>query len=123
MSRCVLAGPFPNVPARAASALPASSPLRPQVGPPAEKGEGRARRGFVCPEKLAARPAQENASNIKVLADILPRSIGLYGDENALGWRDVIGTVSEDKEVVKVVGGKKVTETKTWTYFELSDYH
>ncbi|KAK4701704.1 hypothetical protein P7C70_g4524, partial [Phenoliferia sp. Uapishka_3] len=93
-----------------------------EVGPPAEKGEGRARRAFVCPDTLTARPAQKDAQDVAVLADILVRSVRLYGDQNALGWRDTIRMVSEDKEVTKVIGGKKTTETKTWSYFELSDY-
>ncbi len=30
--------------------------------------------------------------------------------------------VEEQKEVTKTVGGKEVKETKTWKYFQLSDY-
>ncbi|KAG6857935.1 hypothetical protein C0995_004019, partial [Termitomyces sp. Mi166 len=41
---------------------------------------------------------------------------------NALGWRDIISTVEEEKDVTKVVGGKEITEKKKWKYFQLSDY-
>ncbi|KAG6875507.1 hypothetical protein C0992_003557, partial [Termitomyces sp. T32_za158] len=41
---------------------------------------------------------------------------------NALGWRDVISIVEEEKLVTKVVAGKEVSEKKKWKYFQLSDY-
>ncbi|KAL8278789.1 hypothetical protein RQP46_008858 [Phenoliferia psychrophenolica] len=91
-----------------------------EVGPPAEKGEGRARRAFVCPDTLTATP--KDAPEVTILADIVQRSVRLYGDLPALGWRDTIRMVEEEKEVTKVVGGQKTTETRSWSYFELSDY-
>ncbi|KAJ1862479.1 long-chain fatty acid-CoA ligase [Coemansia sp. RSA 2703] len=51
----------------------------------------------------------------------------LHGKEtrplhNVLGKRDVIGTVSEDKEVQHKVDGKVETTVKKWSYFKLSEY-
>ncbi|KAJ2697205.1 long-chain fatty acid-CoA ligase [Coemansia sp. IMI 203386] len=51
----------------------------------------------------------------------------LHGQEvrpefNILGKRDVIGTVSEDKEVQHKVDGKMETVMKKWSYFKLSEY-
>ena len=45
-----------------------------------------------------------------------------HGTKNSFGWRDIVSIHEEKKDVKKVVGGKEVTETKTWKYFELSDY-
>ncbi|GAA6008643.1 hypothetical protein JCM10207_007189 [Rhodosporidiobolus poonsookiae] len=89
-----------------------------EVGPPAKPGEGRARRCFTSPDELVSTPSPD----IKVLADVLIHATKEFRDVEALGWRDVIDVVKEDKEVKKTVGGKEVTETKTWSYFHLSDY-
>lgn len=45
-----------------------------------------------------------------------------YPNDPAMGWRDTVKIVTEEKEVVKVVGGKEHKEMKKWSYFELSDY-
>ncbi|GAA6027858.1 hypothetical protein JCM8097_001751 [Rhodosporidiobolus ruineniae] len=89
-----------------------------EVGPPAKPGEGRARRSTTSPDELVTSPAP----HVKVLADVLIHAVKEFGDVEALGWRDVIDVVKEEKEVKKTVGGKEVTETKTWNYFHLSDY-
>src|SRR5690242_3782627 len=39
-----------------------------------------------------------------------------------MGWRDVVRMHDEQKEITKTVDGKEVKETKTWQYYELSDY-
>lgn len=54
-----------------------------QVGPPAGKGEGRARRCFVSPDKLVTSPTE----GVYVLADILKRSVEKFGSQQGLGWR------------------------------------
>lgn len=43
-----------------------------------------------------------------------------HGAKQALAGRDIIGTVEEEKEITKVVGGKEVKEKKKWSYFKLS---
>lgn len=39
-----------------------------------------------------------------------------------MGWRDVVRTHDENKEITKKVEGKEVKQTKTWQYYELSNY-
>ncbi|KAI5480011.1 long-chain acyl-CoA synthetase [Pseudohyphozyma bogoriensis] len=93
-----------------------------EVGPPAPKGEGRARRCWLTPDEVVSKPVGKNTSDIKVVADILTRSAELYPNKKALGWRDVLNMVEEEKKVTKTVGGKEVKETKKWSYFNLSEY-
>ncbi|KPV76200.1 uncharacterized protein RHOBADRAFT_48175 [Rhodotorula graminis WP1] len=90
-----------------------------EVGPPAQPGEGRARRSFVCPDELVTSPAP---GKVSVLAHILDHAAREFADVQALGWRDTVDVIKEDKDVKKIVGGKEVTEKKTWSYFHLSDY-
>lgn len=82
------------------------------------KGEGRARRCYVSPNQLVEVPAE----GVTVLADILERSARLFPNKNALGWRDLVRMIEEEKEVKKVVAGVTSVEMKKWSYFELSDY-
>ena len=44
------------------------------VGPPAQDGEGRARRSFVHPDKLATSPAP----GVNVLADIMVKAVDKF---------------------------------------------
>ena len=37
-----------------------------------------------------------------------------FGDRKAAGYRDVINTVDEEKELKKIVDGKETTEKKKW---------
>ncbi|CDR37871.1 RHTO0S03e00496g1_1 [Rhodotorula toruloides] len=91
-----------------------------EVGPPAQPGETRARRSFVAPGELVTSPAP---GKVTVLAQVLDHAVNEFADVEALGWRDTVDVIKEDKEVKKIVGGKEVTEKKTWSYFHLSDYH
>ncbi|GAA5904425.1 hypothetical protein JCM6882_008906 [Rhodosporidiobolus microsporus] len=90
-----------------------------EVGPPAQPGEGRARRCFNSADELVSSPAP----HVKVLADVLIHATKEFENVEALGWRDVIDIVKEEKEVSKTVGGEEVKEKKTWNYFHLSDYN
>nr|BBE10601.1 long-chain acyl-CoA synthetase [Rhodotorula toruloides] len=90
-----------------------------EVGPPAQPGETRARRSFVAPGELVTSPAP---GKVTVLAQVLEHAVNEFADVEALGWRETVDVIKEDKEVKKIVGGKEVTETKTWSYFHLSDY-
>lgn len=89
-----------------------------EVGPPARAGEGRARRCYTSPNKLVETPCE----GVTVLADILARSARLFPEKNALGWRDLVRMIEEEKEVKKTVAGVETVEKKKWSYFELSDY-
>lgn len=81
-----------------------------EVGPPAAKGEGRARRFINSANTLVTSPAE----GVSCVADILARSAKLFPQKNALGWRDLVRMIEEEKIVDGV--------TKKWSYFELSPY-
>ena len=81
-------------------------------------GEGPIRRCALSKDKLVTQPFE----GIDTIADIISYSARTHGNRKALGWRDIIQVVEEEKEVTKVVDGKEVTEKKLWKYFELSDY-
>jgi hypothetical protein len=82
-------------------------------------GETRVRRSILSPDKLVETPAE----NVNTLYDVLRYSAHHYGDRNGFGYRKLLGTVQEEKEVMKVVNGVETTEKKTWSYFKLSDYY
>lgn len=48
-----------------------------EVGPPANEGEGRARRSFVHPDRLATSPAP----GVNVLADILVKAVEKFSND------------------------------------------
>ncbi|KAG5654015.1 hypothetical protein H0H81_008325 [Sphagnurus paluster] len=89
-----------------------------EVAPAAGPEEGPTRRLAITCEKLVTQPTE----GVETVFDVLQYSSRTYGEERALGWRDVVRIHEEKKEVKKTVGGKEVTEVKTWKYFELSDY-
>lgn len=90
-----------------------------EVGPEPKQGEGRIRRNFlVRDEELAARPMD----GMDTVYDVLVYVDRTYGTKNAIGYRDIVDTHFEEKEVTKFVGGKEVKEKKKWSYFELSEF-
>ncbi|GAA5842143.1 hypothetical protein JCM11251_006538 [Rhodosporidiobolus azoricus] len=93
-----------------------------EVGPPALPGRTRARRYHTASPDgpLFAHP--DGDKNVRVIADLLDKSVRTRGNQVAVGWRDVVQIHTEEKEVTKTVGGQQTTETKKWQYYELSDY-
>lgn len=89
-----------------------------EVSPPAGPGEGGIRRSSLAKEGLFERPME----GIDTVYDIVCYAARTHGSKHALGWRDVVKIVEEEKEVTKVVDGQEVKETKKWKFFELSDY-
>lgn len=90
-----------------------------EVGPEPNQGEGRIRRNFlVADEELATRPMD----GMDTVYDVLVYVDRTYGNKNAIGYRDIVDTHVEEKEVTKMVGGKEVKEKKKWSYFELSEF-
>jgi hypothetical protein len=89
-----------------------------EIGPPAPQGESRVRRLEKTQDRLVTGPME----GIDTVHDVLLYASRTHGTHNAFGYRDIIDTIEEQKEVVKTVGGKEVRETKTWKYFQLSDY-
>ena len=82
------------------------------------QGESPIRRCTLSKDKLVTQPFE----GVDTVADIISYSARTHGNRKALGWRDIIQVVEEEKEVTKVVDGKEVTQKKLWKYFELSDY-
>jgi long-chain acyl-CoA synthetase len=85
---------------------------------PAKPNEGPVRRLALASDAFVERPAE----GIETTSDIISYAAKKYGKMNAVGWRDVIKIHEEQKEVKKVVNGSEVSQTKTWKFFELSDY-
>lgn len=89
-----------------------------EVAPAAGPGEGPTRRLALTADNLVTQPF----AGIDTVFDVVEYAARTHGSRNALGWRDVLNTVEEEKEVKKLVAGKEVTEVKKWKYFQLSDY-
>lgn len=89
-----------------------------EVAPPAGPGEGPTRRYFLSKDSLVTQPFE----GVDTVFDVISYSARTHGNRNALGWRDIVGVVEEEKEVKKVHDGKEIIEKKKWKYFELSDY-
>ncbi|CAO3633271.1 unnamed protein product [Cunninghamella blakesleeana] len=79
---------------------------------------GRVRRSHLSPETLLRIPD----ASVHTLYDVLVYAKKRYGDCKALGYRSIEDTIKEEKQVKKFVNGEEVMETKTWTYFQLSEY-
>lgn len=60
--------------------------------------------------------------NVSTLHDILEHALKNYGDKDGLGYRDIVDTIIEEKEISKIVDGETKKETKKWTFYELSPY-
>ena len=88
------------------------------VGAPAPQGESRVRRLEKTQDRLITGPME----GIDTVYDVLMYASRTHGERKAHGYRDIIDIIEEQKEVTKTVGGKEVKETKTWKYFQLSDY-
>lgn len=84
----------------------------------AHAGEGSPRRSAIAPENLVTQPFP----GINTAYDVLLYAERTHGPKNAMGWRDIVDIVEDEKEVIKVVDGKEITEMKKWKYFHLSDY-
>ncbi|KAG6824524.1 hypothetical protein H0H92_006597 [Tricholoma furcatifolium] len=85
---------------------------------PATEGEGAIRRCTLSREKLVTQPFE----GIDTVYDIVCYAARTHGTRDAVGWREVLNIVEEEKDVTKVVDGKEVVEKKKWKYFQLSDY-
>ncbi|KAJ7054630.1 long-chain-fatty-acid-CoA-ligase [Mycena amicta] len=89
-----------------------------EVAPPTADNEGPTRRLAISAERLVSQPFE----GIDTVFDVLQYVAKTHGTRDAIGVRDIVNIIEENKEVKKVVDGKEVTETKTWKYFQLSDY-
>ncbi|KAJ1913667.1 long-chain fatty acid-CoA ligase [Mycoemilia scoparia] len=78
-------------------------------------------RNVIATEQLHSYP--DNNPDLNTLYNILKYSAEKYGDKNALGGRDVLKTIVEEKEITKTNSeGQEIKETKKWNYYKLSPY-
>ncbi|KAF9563655.1 acetyl-CoA synthetase-like protein [Agrocybe pediades] len=89
-----------------------------EVSPPEREGEGGIRRLAITKDRLVTHPVE----GVDTIPDVIDYSARVHGTRKALAWRDVLDVHEEKKEVKKMVDGKETTESKTWKYFELSEY-
>ena len=87
-----------------------------EVGPKVE-GESRAHRAPQSVDGLTERPID----GIDTVWDIVQYAARTHGTKPAMGYREVVQLVEEEKEVKKFHAGKEVVEKRTWKYFQLSD--
>ena len=59
---------------------------------------------------------------VTTVRDVVHRVAKEHGDRRALGWRDTLEVISEEREVERVVDGETVKERKTWSYFRCGPY-
>ncbi|KDR78210.1 hypothetical protein GALMADRAFT_224584 [Galerina marginata CBS 339.88] len=89
-----------------------------EFAPPSGPGEGPTRRCFLSKDGLVTQPAE----GVDTVYDVVKYAARTHGSRNALGWREVLNIVEEEKDVKRLVDGKEVIQKKKWKYFELSDY-
>ncbi|KAJ8469511.1 hypothetical protein ONZ45_g16866 [Pleurotus djamor] len=89
-----------------------------EVAPPTNDNEGHTRRLAITSGALVTHPID----GIETVYDVLAYSARTHGTKNGMGYRDIVDVHEEEKEVKKFVGGKEVTETKKWKYFQLSEF-
>ncbi|KAF7297408.1 Long-chain-fatty-acid-CoA ligase [Mycena indigotica] len=89
-----------------------------EVAPPVADNEGPIRRSAISAESLVEPPFL----GIETVYELVQYCAKTHGNRNAVGWRDIVNTIEEEKDVKKVVDGKEITEKKKWKYFQLSDY-
>ncbi|UZJ56875.1 hypothetical protein CBS101457_006195 [Exobasidium rhododendri] len=90
-----------------------------EVGGAPEKGQGKARRAYCCPERLIEKPSE---GDLNTMADVLEFAVKKFTNKPVMGYRELIKMHKEEKEITKMVEGKEVKEKKSWQYSELSDY-
>ena len=88
-----------------------------EITPPTTN-ESPIRRCASSDDQLLTSPHE----GIDTVTDVLYYTAREYGSRKAFGWRDIIKTHVEEKEVQKTIGGKTITEMRKWTHFELSGY-
>ncbi|GAB5587267.1 long-chain fatty acid-CoA ligase [Umbelopsis nana] len=84
----------------------------------APQGESHIRRSTLATDEIISKPA----ADVHTLYDVLQNSVKKFGDKEALGFRNVVDIIEEEKEVVKIVNGEERKEMKKWKYFQLSEF-
>jgi len=91
-----------------------------EISPSKKQGESGIRRLAKSAEKLVQRPMP----GINTVYDVVVDAALWHGDREALGWREIVKTIEEEREVIKAGDqkGDDVVEKKQWKYLELSEY-
>ncbi|KAI8886477.1 acetyl-CoA synthetase-like protein [Backusella circina FSU 941] len=84
----------------------------------AETGQGPIHRSILSPSSLMTTPAE----GVETLYDVLEYSAATYHERKAFGYRKLVDTIVEEKEVTKVIDGVEKKQKKSWSYFHLSGY-
>lgn len=85
---------------------------------PGEGEFGPIYRSSLSPDRLTDRPE----SGVDNMADLMREARKRFGHKKNIAWRDIKKEHKEEKLVKKKVGDEEVEETRTWTYYELTDY-
>lgn len=94
------------------------APLTVAVGE-AKPGETAPRRRTAQKAAGLKRPLDSNATTIP---EFFHECIKRNGNRRAMGWRDLIDTHHEVKQVPKIVDGKEELVDKEWVFYEYSPY-
>ncbi|CAL1698511.1 unnamed protein product [Somion occarium] len=89
-----------------------------EVGAEKIAGESRIRRLAITKDRLVTQPFE----GIDTVLDILLYASRTHGSRDSFGYREIIDIHEEEKQIKKILGGREITETKKWKYFQLSDY-
>ncbi|EJU00585.1 long-chain-fatty-acid-CoA-ligase [Dacryopinax primogenitus] len=81
-------------------------------------GETAPRVGYATPKGLVSRPGPD----IDTVYDILQYTAKRHGDRDAIGYREILNIIEEEKEVRKMVDGKEHIEKKKWLYWQMSEF-
>lgn len=85
----------------------------------AKAGEGPIRRSILSPNALLTQPAK----GVDTLYEVMQYASTSFKDRKGFGYRILQDTIITKKQVTKVVNGVETQEEKTWTFFQLSEYH
>lgn len=88
------------------------------VKEPAGSHESGTRRASFAAEKLLTEPYP----GINTVPDVLDYAARTHGDAPAMGKRDIVDIVEEEKEVTKTINGKEEKQIKKWKYFKLGPF-
>jgi hypothetical protein len=83
------------------------------------EGSPPIRRSILSPNALMTTPAE----GVETLYDVLNYASTTFSDRKGFGYRQLQDTITTTKEITKVVDGVTVKENKSWTFFQLSEYH
>ncbi|CAN6630008.1 long-chain-fatty-acid--CoA ligase 1 [Trichomonascus vanleenenianus] len=90
------------------------------IGEPEREGETPIYRNVGAKDALWTSP--ENIPEITTIYKLVQWAVKQYGNRNCMGSRTIVDVHEESKEVTKKVDGVDQKVTKSWKYFELSDY-